>query len=78
MSTESSPNEKKIDYVNGFENKVENTKKPYSLVFMGLTCANNQDKNISCKFIFKFHIARLWTCRGRGRVGTWSIPSPLG
>jgi hypothetical protein len=65
MSTESSPIEKKFDYVNGFENKIENTKKPYSLVFMGLTCANNQNKNISCKFIFKFHI--VWTCKGSGK-----------
>jgi hypothetical protein len=67
MSTESLPIEKKFDYINGFENKIKNTKKPYSLVFMALTCANNQDKNISCKFIFKFHIARLCTCRGEGK-----------
>ncbi len=54
--------EMKFKYVSKFKNKIENTQKPFSLVYIGMISAKKQNKKISCKCTFKTWIAKPLYC----------------
>ncbi len=75
-STESPLNVKKFLKIGKFKNKIEKIQKPYSLAYMCLIIAKNENKKISCKCTFNLlqcvHLPILWHLWGHSVSGVVS------